>query len=1521
MRFLRAAGLLLVLFAVVAAAASLILGRSGPSGSDWLARQVSALASGPGRTVTIGRVEGWPWDVQVADVSVADPTGVWLTIDHAALLWRPLDLLHRVIVIDRLQAGTITVARAPVAEAATPSPLHQPGLEFPHLPVGLRIARIALDRLVLGPALAGQAAALSVTGQAGATRSDGSATGGATTLELAIQRLDATPGTVTVTAAFRPDAQTLALTLHAHEDPGGLVATLLSLPDGPAVNADLTGSGPLSDWSAQLHLQAGPLLDAAATAAIRRVPDDPAYHLTLDAGGTLQAVIPQALRPMVGDRPALSLRADLDPNAPGGTSITLQPSALTLASGTVTVSGTANTGSGHLDLTASGRVDNAAPFHDLLPGISFEAVQGSGRVTGSLATPTLDATVTTDGLATGDVSSHRTTITAHAQARGALNDPAATIDATLQARITGLTAADPRVAQASGPDVALDLATQIHPGDGTIALSSMSLTTAIATLTARGQATGWGDQADATAHLDLGDLATLPAIPGVTPSGRMAIDATVTGHDHGADLHGSVRGEGHDVRTGIAAIDSLLSGAVTLGATVTQQADGTLDAPDLLLTTGGIDVRGRLHRDADRRIDGGWKVVLSGLPALGHALDLPLAGRITSEGTVKGTPDALSATVTVTGDHVAIGDHPVGGLRLESAMAGLPAAAKGSVSLTTRPDGPASAPAVALAASIAMTGQTVAVDHLRLDSGTNHVTGAARYDGTATTLAGHLHGDLADLAALGAATGQPLSGAATLDLTLDSAGGHQNAHTTLAAQGLSFGATRIGHAEATADLRDVTGKASIVAALRLADAATDGAVLTEASARLSGGISQADLTVETSGRTTGATPEPITLAMTATIGQNGTTQRLHLTRLEARYADQPITLTQPATIERTGGAAPALSIQTLILHGRQGRIAIDLAAGSRNWTGTATATQIPLALARLAAPDAGALGGSLDATLSLAGTPAQPRADLSAQVTGLRSDRQPSLGSIAGTLQAHWRDGRVTLEGESRSDTKSLDVKVKGSLPLTLDPGTFTVALPPAQPVQVAITGRVDLSPVNDFLAATGDHAEGVATIDLAAAGPVNAPQLSGSATLTGGRYDNLLSGATLSGITARLSGNGDHLRLERFHAETADRGTLDGQGAIGLDPGSDHQIDLSLTARQARIVQNDLATVVVDADMTVAGTLRQAIVKGQVRVDTAEIRIPDDLPPQVAQLDVTEINSHERTAAASPLSRTGIPIPGHKPPRGPVAGTAPAVASAGPMRIALDLALHADKRVFIRGRGIDAEMTGDVAASGTADQPILAGALNLDHGQIDVLAKQFTFQRGRIVFPGDASLDPTLDLSAQASTSSITATVDVTGTASSPQIAFSSSPPLPQDEVLSRVLFNESSSQISAFQALQLAQSVAQLSGVGGGGGTGMIAKVRDWLGLDRLGLVNQTDSTTGTTSGTTTSSSTSSGTGALSGAAVSAGRYITPGVYVGVQQGAGTTTSRANVELTVTPSVKAQIDVGANGDEQIGLKFERDY
>jgi translocation and assembly module TamB len=165
--------------------------------------------------------------------------------------------------------------------------------------------------------------------------------------------------------------------------------------------------------------------------------------------------------------------------------------------------------------------------------------------------------------------------------------------------------------------------------------------------------------------------------------------------------------------------------------------------------------------------------------------------------------------------------------------------------------------------------------------------------------------------------------------------------------------------------------------------------------------------------------------------------------------------------------------------------------------------------------------------------------------------------------------------------------------------------------------------------------------------------------------------------------------------------------------------------------------------------------------------------------------------------------------------------------------------------------------------------------------------------------MDPALDFVASETSGGVTATLTVGGYASLPTITLSSTPQLPQDEVLARLLFQKSATQISPLQLAEGAQALASMAGIGSG--FSPLASIRGGLGLDRLSLGSGSGPTTGTT--------------------IEAGKYVSHNVYVGARQGiSGGTQAQVQIDLTKNLKAQATVSTGASATATKGATAAED-
>ena len=215
---------------------------------------------------------------------------------------------------------------------------------------------------------------------------------------------------------------------------------------------------------------------------------------------------------------------------------------------------------------------------------------------------------------------------------------------------------------------------------------------------------------------------------------------------------------------------------------------------------------------------------------------------------------------------------------------------------------------------------------------------------------------------------------------------------------------------------------------------------------------------------------------------------------------------------------------------------------------------------------------------------------------------------------------------------------------------------------------------------------------------------------------------------------------------------------------------------------------------------------------------------------------------------------------------------------------------MFIRGRGLDAELGGTIHITGTSAAPVPNGGLNLRRGTLSVIGTTLNFTEGTITFSGAGLSDPSVHFVATSTTSSIVATLTVSGSAKDPKITLSSVPDMPQDEILSQLLFNTSTSKLSPLQLAQIATALASLSGATGG--FDPLEKLRTTFGLDRLSVGSNT-------SGDPT---------------VEAGRYVARGVYVGAKQSTSGGAPQATVQVDLAKGLKLETTAGSSSSSATG-------
>jgi translocation and assembly module TamB len=399
--------------------------------------------------------------------------------------------------------------------------------------------------------------------------------------------------------------------------------------------------------------------------------------------------------------------------------------------------------------------------------------------------------------------------------------------------------------------------------------------------------------------------------------------------------------------------------------------------------------------------------------------------------------------------------------------------------------------------------------------------------------------------------------------------------------------------------------------------------------------------------------------------------------------------------------------------------------------------------------------------------------------------------------------------------------------------------------------------------------------IGLAAdfSGRVQRPQPTGVVRANSLGYVNETYGTRIRNI--RLTGRftNDRLEITDF-AGQAGEGTIAGRGTIGLSSAAGYPIDIQATLNRARLARSDALGATATGELRLVNNANGATISGDLRLPQARYQIVRQGAAEVAVLEG--------------VRRKGAPPP----------STEPQEQASLPGLFKLDVRLRADNALFVSGMGLESEWAADLRVTGTSAEPIVVGQADLVRGTYSFAGRRFELDpTSRITFQG--GLNPRLNIRATGDVEDVEIAINIGGRAQNPQVTFTSTPSLPQDELLSRVLFGSSVSSISAIQAVQLAAALNSLRG--GGGGLNPLGKLRSVAGIDRLRILGA-DETTGR------------------GTAVAAGTYISNDIYVEIVTDArGFTATQISVSLSRALSLLSQ--VSSFSGTNVELRYRKDY
>ncbi|RIJ14027.1 hypothetical protein D1227_08985 [Henriciella mobilis] len=449
-------------------------------------------------------------------------------------------------------------------------------------------------------------------------------------------------------------------------------------------------------------------------------------------------------------------------------------------------------------------------------------------------------------------------------------------------------------------------------------------------------------------------------------------------------------------------------------------------------------------------------------------------------------------------------------------------------------------------------------------------------------------------------------------------------------------------------------------------------------------------------------------------------------------------------------------------------------------------------------------------------------------------------------------------------DNESLEAAWDFTIPVRTMPAAPLIQLQDNAeiPFQASVNGQIEA--VSALIVPPNMLLRGIVDLEMSGRLPDLNESFTGSLAFSDGQFEHGDLGMVLNQIDAAAKLGGGTVDLTSLSAKGRSGGTLTGSGTMAVDGSA--QSDVSIEARQLVVTERR------EGRATVSGTM-------QLRQQPDLLEIIGDLT-----VDKGEINIENLPTGGPPTLDVNFSEP-----------VAPADEEEDEAATRLDIQLTAPGRIDVRGRGVNAELSMDAEIRGSLGKPVITGSASIVRGRFDLIGKRFQFADSTVRLSPDIGASP-LDISATHETrDDITAILNVDGTINRPEVSLTSDPALPEDEVLSRVLFGRSPTQLSGLEAARLAAALAQLSG---GGGFDLLGGLERALGLDTFDV----------------------GSGTNGDVQVTSGKYLTEDVYLEVRSGA---TGAPGVAIEWEPVTNIEVEAATSTEDgqHISIQWKRDF
>jgi len=1394
--------------------------------------------------IKISPIEGFfPFTIHFDELSIADKKGVWLQLKKAQLAWSFSALLTGEIQIDELSMQQLWVKRLPPSKeepdeenVAVEIPTSLPELDL-DLPL-VNVRHMGIEEIKLEKAVIGQSLALNFT-------ADAHTVGQEIKARLQLKRIDQASLNLNFNALIYLNPLKITTTIHVDET-GGLLALLSLQPELKNLQLDLTAEGLVSDLKIDLKTKLDGLgeLNTQVKLGISEQP-----WLNLQSVIQLQTgLLPKDIVDLLGVRQQLNI------NLIATDSQTIQLKQLSLNNDLITLDTQAK-----VDLSA--QKINAHLNLKLAPLEKLNALAGiklSGStnlqlaVDGLFTEPQISLSTTVEHLKVDDFSLQALKLKLQLAPLKTLADEQ--FKMALQGSATDLKQQNESLPESN---LSWELAATFDEKQR-LDLKKFKLDGQWSHLQLKGIFDSTEQQGDFNLSLNLDDLNAITT----AVKAKIKTEAQIKIHPKIEKIEIALTTDVLQLAGLDESVNKLIGKQIHLKSQIEVKPENYVNVKQLGIKTKALKLQANTQLNLkNQQLKG--KIELN-LPSF-KTDDLSLKQAKIKLG-INGTTEKPLLNLLATVPTLSVAGQKLQAIKLQATANDVIENLHGKVQLNlTHQEQP-----LALSTPYGLKNEQLKLNDILIKAPKTELKGQLAVNLSNTQIKGKLNAS-SDLTGIKPWVEQSMQGKLSLNMDFKSVKGQQFVQLKTQLKQFKMDELTFVNLKLNADVKNALNKPNINATLTLNKLKQGETQLKQLKLVASGILEQLKLQLTAKGKH----QQPFNLALTALLKQTDKQTQLELQKITGKALKQKINLAKMTKLIITPKKITLTPLSLFFGKAHlQGQInySEQLLAGS---------LQLGLPLSWVNELADTALKGKFNADIQLSGTAKQPQIDLAINLKdlGLKEEDFEKLPATQIELKAQIKDQQLqaNLEIKNPQFKKPLHADLK--LPMQLQLAPFIFDLPENKTLQGKFIADLSLEDLVKNIPFEDQKLAGDFNANVNLTGTIKEPELHGRIALKQGEYQNATTETHLKNIQLQVDAEPKRITLTKLSLEDTETGSIKGKGLFSLITELNNPFSGELNFNHIQLANSPQLKTHLSGGLKVKGDVKQALLSGKLNIDDFSLTIPSaSSQDEIPEMEVIEIGKNLPTEKQQQVIKKAEVKAGFK--------------------MNLDIGVKIANQFYIKGYGLDSEWQGDLSIKGGTSMPKVLGFIETKRGSLEILNNRFVFRQGLIDFNGAYPPLPSLNIETVATSDKGDAIIRIKGMADNPQLELSHDPNLPQDEILSNLLFKEDTKSISPMQAIQLAEVVTMLAS-GGLKNIDTLGSLQTSLGLDRLNLGGDNFDT----------------------ASVKAGKYITDKIYLEVEQGLQSESSTATVEVDLFPDIKAEVEFNQDSDSSVGIKWKHDY